>query len=451
MGPKRSKCDKLERLSFMDFKDLPDFYKKLDAKYSVSNNDLDTATYTNVDSNFVFSAKYARHRWFNYKEGFSPVLVEKIFDEYCLDNKSVVCDPFCGAGTTLAVAKAKGMKSIGFEVNPFAAFITKIKTENYTDKDINEFKKVLTELSNIDATKPMPLPENDYLNRIFDAEMLMVQLNIRDFITSLPKSKARDLLFFSWICTLENCSLYRKAGNGLKVKRNPPKYEGVSAFGYALDKIQSKAESMIEDYSDDDNGPIPEVYVESVTSLEEHVSDNSVDLVLFSPPYANCFDYTKIYYLELWFGEFVNSTGDQKDIRMKSLRSHCHATWPERYTDFNLPALNDQILPLLREQKLWTNRIPDMLNGYFADMEEALRQIFNALKSGGHCSIVVSNSAYAGIIIPTDIFLAMIAEKIGFKVQEIAVERLIITSSQQYKKTEHIRKYLRESIVKLEK
>ena len=81
-----------------------------------------------------------------------------------------------------------------------------------------------------------------------------------------------------------------------------------------------------------------------------------------------------------------------------------------------------------------------MLNGYFADMEEALRQIYDALKVGGHCSIVVSNSAYAGIIIPTDIFLAMIAQRLGFTVEEIEVERLIITSSQQYKRTEHIRR-----------
>ena len=92
-----------------------------------------------------------------------------------------------------------------------------------------------------------------------------------------------------------------------------------------------------------------------------------------------------------------------------------------------------------------------MLNGYFADMEEALRQIYYALNEGGHCAIVVSNSAYAGIIIPTDVFLAMIAQRLGFTVEEIEVERLIITSSQQYKRTEHIRRYLRESIVKLKK
>ncbi|WP_295095385.1 DNA methyltransferase [Ruminococcus sp.] len=435
----------------MNFYDLPAFYEILDSKYNVTNNELDSATYTNVDCNFVFSAKYARHRWFNYKEGFSPILVEKTFDEYGLDKNSVVCDPFCGAGTTLAVAKVKGMKSIGFEVNPFAAFITKVKTEDYTQKDIASFKKLLSELEQIVLRNDLPLPENEYLKRIFESEMLTIQLNIRDFIRNAPESKAKSLLFFAWICTLEECSLYRKAGNGLKIKRKPPEYPQGSAFQFAYDRIFSKAQSMIEDYSEEDNGPVPKLFVESVTNLEANVEQESIDLILFSPPYANCFDYTKIYYLELWFGEFVNSTGDQKKIRMNSLRSHCHATWPDRYTNFNLPELNDQILPLLREQKLWTNRIPDMLNGYFADMEEALRQMYKTLKIGGHCSIVVSNSAYAGIIIPTDVFLAMIAEKIGFKVNEIAVERLIITSSQQYKKTEHIRKYLRESIVKLEK
>ena len=435
----------------MDYNSLPAFYAALDAKYNVTNNDLNSATYTNVDCNFVYSAKYARHRWFNYKEGFSPILVEKIFNEYKLDKSSVVCDPFCGAGTTVAVAKAKGMRSIGFEVNPFAAFITKVKTEDYSKEDMDKFETLLCDLSNIEIDANIELPENEYLRRIFEKEMLLEKIKIRKNIEELKESKSKELLFFAWICTLEECALYRKAGNGLKIKRRPPTYDKGCAFKFAMECISKKAASMIEDFSIEDNGPIPKVYVESVTTMEKTVPKDTVDLVLFSPPYANCFDYTKIYYLELWFAGFVNSTSDQKNIRMKSLRSHCHATWPERYTSFNLPELNEQIIPLLRQQKLWTNRIPDMLNGYFADMEEALRQIFDSLKEGGHCAIVVSNSAYAGIVIPTDVFLAMIAEKIGFKVQEIAVERLIITSSQQYEKTEHVRKYLRESIVKLEK
>jgi DNA modification methylase len=435
----------------MDYTNLPAFYTRLDSKYKITNADIDAATYTNVDSNFVLSSNYPRHRWFNYKEGFSPVLVERIFKEYGLTTNSVVCDPFCGAGTTLAVAKAQGMFSIGFEVNPFAAFVTKVKTTDYDDSDIEAFKSIVDGLKGLTIDYDIPLPENDYLKRIFDEEMLHVQLTIREFIKSLAEEKPQQLLYFAWLSTLEDCSLFRKAGNGLKLKTHPPVYGSGGSFAFAINRIYEKATSMIEDYTKADNGPTPLIYEESVTTLNRHVQNGSLDLVLFSPPYANCFDYTKIYYLELWFGGFVNSTADQKDIRMKSLRSHCHATWPDRYTSFHLDELNDDILPLLRRQKLWTARIPDMLNGYFADMEEALRQIYDALSEGGHCAIVVSNSAYAGIIIPTDVFLAMIAQRLGFTVEEIEVERLIITSSQQYKRTEHIRHFLRESIVKLKK
>jgi len=433
----------------MELSDLLAFYEKLDGEFNVTRNNLVGATYTNVASNFVFSSKYARHRWFNYKEGFSPVLVEKIFNEYNLTAESIVCDPFCGAGTTLAVAKANGMRSVGFEVNPFAAFITRVKTNDYSQKDIDELSDVLNSLEKIDVNTEIPLPENEYLCRIFPKEMLSVQLNIREYLKNLPDGKVKGLAYFAWLCTLESCSLFRKAGNGLKVKTNPPKYE--NAFDFAIGLISDKVRAIVEDFHTESNGPVPTVYEDSVTTLKERIPKQTLDLALFSPPYANCFDYTKIYYLELWFGGFINSAQEQKDIRMKSLRSHCHASWPERYSSFRLSELNDELLPLLSEQKLWTKRIPDMLNGYFADMEEALKQIYDALKAGGHCAIVVSNSSYAGVIIPTDALLAKIARRIGFTVIEIETERLIITSSQQYKKTEAMRKYLRESIIKLEK
>lgn len=435
----------------MNYNDLPVFYKKLDENYNVVNGGFESATYTNVDSNFVFSSDFARHRWFNYKEGFSPILVEKIFEEYDIDKNCIVCDPFCGAGTTLTVAQKHGINSIGFEVNPFASFITKVKTNVYTEKDMEELDKLVDELRKVKVYKNCHSMDNEYMCRVFDEDMLQCQLNIRNYILNNQESKAGELLKFSWLCTIEQCSLYRKAGNGLKKKKNPPTYGEKGAMAYALEKIIEKIESIKEDYDSQDNGPIPDLNIDSATTILEKVKRESLDLVLFSPPYANCFDYTKIYIVELWFGDFIHSTEGQKSIRMKSIRSHCHATWPNRYENFYLSELNDEILPLLRQQKLWTNRIPDMLNGYFADMEEILKQIYIALKKGGHCSIVVSNSAYAGIIIPTDIFLAKIGERLGFQVEEIEVKRFIITSSQQYKKTEHIRQYLRESIVKLKK
>ena len=37
----------------MDYNSLPDFYAALDAKYNVTNNDLNSATYTNVDLSLI--------------------------------------------------------------------------------------------------------------------------------------------------------------------------------------------------------------------------------------------------------------------------------------------------------------------------------------------------------------------------------------------------------------
>ena len=111
----------------------------------------------------------------------------------------------------------------------------------------------------------------------------------------------------------------------------------------------------------------------------------------------------------------------------------------------------DQILTQLESRKLWDKRIPKMLKLYFTDMYLLLKQCYVALKENGFCSIIVSNSAYGGIIIPTDLIIADIAESLGFKVDKIFVDRYIITSSQQYEITSSNKKYLRESIICLMK
>jgi hypothetical protein len=84
-------------------------------------------------------------------------------------------------------------------------------------------------------------------------------------------------------------------------------------------------------------------------------------------------------------------------------------------------------------------------------MFKSMTEIYNGLKKGGFCVIIVSNSAYGGVIVPTDLLLAKFAKHLGFNVSSIDVARNIITSSQQYKETEKYRGYLRESIIYLEK
>jgi site-specific DNA-methyltransferase (cytosine-N4-specific) len=42
-----------------------------------------------------------------------------------------VYDPFCGSGTTLAIAQEAGYKALGVDLNPIACLISRVKVNQY--------------------------------------------------------------------------------------------------------------------------------------------------------------------------------------------------------------------------------------------------------------------------------------------------------------------------------
>ena len=157
----------------------------------------------------------------------------------------------------------------------------------------------------------------------------------------------------------------------------------------------------------------------------------------------NCFDYTEVYKMELWFGDFIKNYSDLKVLRNNSLDSHLN-----KY--LNKSKLNNNYVDIFinntSNKDLWSPKIPLMINGYFADMQKVLRGVHSLLKKNGVCVIVVGNSSYGNIVIPTDAILAKIGLNIGFKKCWIEIARKLGTSSQQYKKINNP-SFLRESLV----
>ena len=70
---------------------------------------------------------YPRHRWYSIKEGFSPELVKQAIRESECEEGDLVVDVFCGGGTTTLTAVTEGRAALGFEVNPFLAFVSRAK------------------------------------------------------------------------------------------------------------------------------------------------------------------------------------------------------------------------------------------------------------------------------------------------------------------------------------
>lgn len=423
--------------------------RNIESRYKVVYPDNPNATYESI-LNYSTEKDNPFQRWYRYKEGFSMKFIEKIVEEYGSNDMEVLLDPFAGSGTTILAANKLGLKGIGFEVNPFSYYLMKVKQEKYSETEIQEFRilfnSIIDELDN-NQMEDYTLPELSISSKVFQKDAEKAMMSCKEKIKKVQDGKVKDLLFLGWLACIEELSDYRKAGNGLK-KRKTVKPVIVTAQN-VIDRLRVQYHQMYDDLQLNRTEPSYENDIYNISSLgfAKVVDKDSVDGIIFSPPYANCFDYTEIYKLELWFGGFVTSYDDLKVLRAKSLKSHLNVKYGFENLETTKSELLNEQLSKIRNAELWDKRIPQMIFGYFNDMFDIIDNCYKTLKKGGFCSIVVGNSAYGGIVLPTDLILAEYAEKVGFTVDKIEVDRYIITSSQQYEKTKQDGKFLRESVV----
>ncbi len=166
--------------------------------------------------------------------------------------------------------------------------------------------------------------------------------------------------------------------------------------------------------------------------------------LITSPPYVNRYDYTRSYSLELCFA-FVKNFEELKALRFGILRSHIEArVHPNEQP--NHPAIREVISALeQRRQRLNNPRIPDMILGYFLDMEQVIKEWACSLAPNAWVVMVVDNVRFDGEMIPVDLILCDMAEQIGFGTEAIWVARYKGNSSQKMRKYGHV--LARESVL----
>ncbi|MDA8970375.1 site-specific DNA-methyltransferase [Flavobacteriaceae bacterium] len=395
--------------------------------------------------NFSTNKEIPIHSWYDYKQGYARNLVASILEDVKPDKNLYVLDPFCGVGTTNLVAKELGYNSIGTDINPMAYFASKVKLDSYSINETDEIKSIL---NNFDKSKKWEFNEKPkVVESSFIEEKLESLQRIKGFIDSLSNNKAQNILMLAYLSIIEDASIRVKDGNGLKLKKNKKQVENI--YDYFL----SKCNQMLKDiatttYSNETNHLVYNSSILIDKTLGA-LTDKKVGISIFSPPYANCFDYCEVYKLEFWLGGFVDSYKGFAKYRSIAMRSHVNSKFDHTIQN-NIPDV-DSIAKLISTYNIWNKNIPDMLRGYFDDMFEILQRQATLLVKGGKCFIVVANSGYKGIMVPTDLLICDIAEKTGYKVNNIFYARKIRASGQQTNDL-HLNydKLMRESIIELE-
>lgn len=392
------------------------------------------------------------HSWYHYTQGYSKDLIKYLLDQIGYKGKGVVFDPFVGSGTTLLACKELGIHSIGTDISPLMTWITNLKIATW---DVDGLKKFLNSID-FESTKEIEIEEMlfmNYLLKAYSPKILQQILGWKRYIEKLICSKQeKDFILLGLISILEEISLIRKHGSHYRFL-NKEDNVGVNKLNIkTIDEdiiingiLKDKLWKMVRDI---EKNPLDaSISAKAFTmNARDSVPFGEAHFVITSPPYLNRNNYFAQQKAELSITGILNSEREYKELVKDSYKSHVEAAFKKDVIS-EIPEVNE----ILNKVKLTENnnpKIPHMICGYFDDLQETLTSIKSILKPGAKLAFVVGNSRWGGVVVPVDHLLALIAERIGYKLEKILVARYKGNSPQQMLKYGRIP--VRESVVILE-
>ena len=400
------------------------------------------------------STRYSVHGLHEYKGKFNPQIVRSLLNIFNKKNDTLILDPFCGSGTTLIECLFGGYNSISFDFNPLAIYITKAKYFSLTydiELIINFGMKLFKSWSKkLISKNPIKEPDNsrsEYLKKWFPEqyfnEIESLYFSIKELTENYNKPQTgRDI---SMIFLIIGSNLLREYSNqepaDLRIRKRKSLFPKESFF----DKYRMSYENYIKKIENYDN----KFLFKKSSELNAYICDVSnkdnlenilkkekiVDCIITSPPYATALPYIDTQRLSLIWLELLRPE-DIKIIEEELIGSreyiyNNNIIWNKRLINNSngLPtSIYDFCLDLKnsigKHDGFRRRATPSLLYRYFSKMEISFENLFPYLKADSTFILIVgkNHTTLNGNrrVIDTPIFLARLAEKIGWKCLEIS-------------------------------
>ena len=398
-------------------------------------------------------------RWMKYKEGFSRGLVENILEEF---NPNDVLDPFTGLGTTPLIASGKGMQGTGIDIMPVGLHVGIAIAQVANGLRRDDLERMGQEL--VKATEDggavtpsrhrfphVPITEGAFSD---DTESAIARA--RRFIGCAEEPDIKLALDVACMSVLEEVSYTRKDGQYLRWdyrsgrSRGAKKVDKGPIKGFS-DALRQRLAEMLEDMEPlkrEFGGGTPGLYEGSSLEALSNFPESSMDLVITSPPYANRYDYTRTYALELaWLGygqqafselrqRLLSATVENKSKRqwLREIYGRNSGTLNKAFQIYEVQEALHEALNILREHQteLGNRHVIRLIEGYFLEMAIIVAELGRIVRPGGAVVMVNDNVQYHGEEVPVDLILSDFAEQSGFVCERIwALPRGKGNSSQQ--------------------
>jgi 16S rRNA G966 N2-methylase RsmD len=316
-------------------------------------------------------------------------------------------DPYCGSGSSFICALECGLtKMAGFDINPLAILISKVKYTALSLSEIDNAKQILRNsifefLKNENMIQSIEKPMITNVDFWFSKETISNLSIIKHFINQIENKDMQNFFLLPFSETVRECSYTRN--NEFKLYRM--KQEDVLNFNPDVIGVYFKYFNDIYVYYK--NFYLPKLTKAVSMSLQNSAFQSKksyYDVVLTSPPYGD--SRTTVAYGQFstlsneWLG--INYARKIDGMLMGGLRTK---------TNIREGVIADYISTI---DKTDAKRALEV-SAFYNDLDFSIKNVAQSVKKGGKSIYVVGNRTVKNIQLPTDQFIAEKFEENGFQ------------------------------------
>lgn len=423
-------------------------YKSLTFYNSFIANGVEFKTWQNIlehgdDTSSRKDPKYLTHGIHPYKGKFYPQLIRPLLNILNIPKGGTVFDPFCGSGTVALESILNGYNAIGCDINPIAVEIAHVKNEIFKVEP-NEFQKQLQ----LFQQKLRSYKEQDYSNQ-FEQDALA------EIIKWFPEKVINKMGFIiSKISDVQNLKIQcflrvilssiireisQQEPTDLRIRRRKEPITDAPVFEMYLHNLNKQYEKIMEFYSIRQFAPssIGDALIwqgnsNDYNNVHKYILDNSIDIVITSPPYATALPYIDTNRLNMLVLNGINAKKriplEAKMTGTREINKSTRDAYEKRIHSNDFDCIISETAKKIISTILTENENADvgfrkknmaaLIYMYFRDMSNVLFTLDKIVKDNGFICIVIGDTKTttgAGkVIIRTTQVLRETAEKIGW-------------------------------------
>jgi DNA modification methylase len=371
-----------------------------------------------------WSSNYGTHGWHRYVGRFPPQVVRSLLNHFGANQNSLVCDPFCGSGTTAVECRLLGIPFVGIEICPLSCMISRTKAQFPNDhkkiasladefqlfytQRLADFEKAQGGLpakhESILSRKNNHIPSFANIERWFTPDALLgVSIAVEFGMTK--RGYLRELILTALSAKM------RSIGNVdvdvVRAEYSKKPRENVDVCRLVTSQIKKMARDVARSVATHSDliAPHNQIKVIEASALDANIADESVDCIVTSPPYGvEAISYLRTHLLS-YRSLVAHLDHDPYDTRDKTIGS-------EYLTESHPDAGKDssKLSKFCRDffsanppdgTKNFDTRRAAMLQ-FCDDMLTVGQKMAKWLKKGGKVAFIIGNKRLGNCVMPMD-------------------------------------------------